>query len=287
MNIAKPNDKKIMNNNDFSYDPVTAIDEDKASGETAKIFSDIRNTMGIPLITSIWRGLAGMNNNLPKVWRLAKPIYKSGKPEKALFKMVEELNLPIPKTLKDSTIEKTNLNNEDLRNIKQIIKVYNRSNGMNLIALSALVMINFNPIEEQNTKPMYSLDGNFPNLMTKDIITSNTWNIIRKVNTFGSPSGIDSQVATLWRHLAYWPNFLSLVHDELKPLQTAGIIEETLETVLKYIINKGIVLQQQPTKFHNIDDNVVTTITNYVHTKYQVIRMVTIGNMMEKWLKDI
>ena len=96
-----------MNNNDFSYDPVTAIDEDKASGETAKIFSDIRNTMGIPLITSIWRGLAGMNNNLPKVWRLAKPIYKSGKPEKALFEMVEKLNLPIPKTLKDSTIEKT------------------------------------------------------------------------------------------------------------------------------------------------------------------------------------
>ena len=287
MNIAKPNDKKIMNDNDFSYDPVTAIDEVKASGETAKIFSDIRNTMGIPLITSIWRGLAGMNNNLPKVWRLAKPIYKSGKPEKALFEMVEKLNLPIPKPLKDSTIERTNLNNEDLRNIKQIIKVYNRSNGMNLIALSALVMINFNPIEEQNTKPMYSLDGNFPNLMTKDIITSNTWNIIRKVNTFGSPSGIDSQVATLWRHLAYWPNFLSLVQDELKALQTAGIIEETLETVLKYIINKGIVLQQQPTKFHNIDDNVVTTITNYVHTKYQVIRMVTIGHMMEKWLKDI
>ena len=276
-----------MNNNDFSYDPVTAIDEVRASGETAKIFSDIRNTMGIPLITSIWRGLAGMNNNLPKVWRLAKPIYKSGKPEKALFKMVEELNLLIPKPLKDSTIERTNLNNEDLRNIKQIIKVYNRSNGMNLMALSALVMINFNPIEEKNVKPKYFLDGNFPKLMTKDNITSNTWNIIRKVNAFGSPGGINSQVATLWRHLAYWPKFLSLVHDELKPLQSAGIIEETLEAVLNYIMNKGIVLQQQSTKLHNIDDNTVTTITNYVHTKHQVIRMVTIGHMMERWLKNI
>ena len=121
MNIAKPNDKKIMNDNDFSYDPVTAIDEVKASGETAKIFSDIRNTMGIPLITSIWRGLAGMNNNLPKVWRLAKPIYKSGKPEKALFEMIEKLNLPIPKPLKNITIERTNLSNEDIINIKQII----------------------------------------------------------------------------------------------------------------------------------------------------------------------
>ena len=276
-----------MNNNDFSYDPVTAIDEYKASGETAKIFSDIRNTMGIPLITSIWRGLAGMNNNLPKVWRLAKPIYKSGKPEKALFEMVEKLNLPIPKLLKSITIERTNLNNEDIINIKQIIKVYNRSNGMNLMALSALVMINFNPIEEKNVKSKYSLDGNFPKLMTKDNITSNTWNIIRKVNAFGSPGGINSQVATLWRHLAYWPSFLSLVHDELKPLQTAGVIEETLEAVLKHTMNKGIVLQQQTTKFHNIDDKIVTTIANYVHTKYQVIRMVTIGHIMERWLKNI
>ena len=106
MNIAKPNDKKIMNDNDFSYDPVTAIDEVKASGEIAKIFSDIRNTMGIPLNTSIWRGLAGMNNNLPKVWRLAKPIYKSGKPEKTLFEMVEKLNQN-----KQQQIDKNNLSN--------------------------------------------------------------------------------------------------------------------------------------------------------------------------------
>jgi len=52
-------------------------------------------------------------------------------------------------------------------------------------------------------------------------------------------------------------------------------------------MNRGIVLQQQLTKYHNIDDNAVTTITNYVHTKYQVIRMVTIGHIMERWLKNI
>ena len=38
---------------DFSYDPVTAIDEATATGVTAEIFADIRQTMGIPLITSI------------------------------------------------------------------------------------------------------------------------------------------------------------------------------------------------------------------------------------------
>ncbi len=48
-----------------AYDPVTAVDEAAATGETARIFADIRSTMDIPLITSIWRGLDGIENDLP------------------------------------------------------------------------------------------------------------------------------------------------------------------------------------------------------------------------------
>ena len=84
-----------MKNNDILYDPVTAIDESKATGTTAEIFNDIRSTMAIPLITSIWRGLTGMQNNLSEVWSIAKPIYQSGEPKKVLLKMIDQLNLPI------------------------------------------------------------------------------------------------------------------------------------------------------------------------------------------------
>ena len=54
---------------DFAYDPVTAMDEATATGETAVLFAEIRQTMRIPLVTSIWRGLAGMDDSL----RLAGP----------------------------------------------------------------------------------------------------------------------------------------------------------------------------------------------------------------------
>ena len=53
-------------NSDISYDPVSVIDEKEAIGETAKIFKDIRETMNIPLITSIWRGLAEIDDSLKK-----------------------------------------------------------------------------------------------------------------------------------------------------------------------------------------------------------------------------
>jgi hypothetical protein len=52
---------------DLSYDPVTAVDEASATGESAAIFADIRQTMGISLVTSIWCGLAGMEVSLAKV----------------------------------------------------------------------------------------------------------------------------------------------------------------------------------------------------------------------------
>ena len=57
---------------DFSYDPVTAVDEASATGEVAKIFADIRETMRIPLVTSIWRGLAGMEDSLETVWQASR-----------------------------------------------------------------------------------------------------------------------------------------------------------------------------------------------------------------------
>ena len=69
-------------NYDISYDPVSVIDEKEAIGETAKIFKDIRKTMNIPLITSIWRGLAEIDDSLEKIWTIARPclLYTSPSP---------------------------------------------------------------------------------------------------------------------------------------------------------------------------------------------------------------
>lgn len=84
---------------DFSYGPVTAVDEASATGRTAEIFSDLRRTMGIPLVTSIWRGLAGLDDSLPAVWALAKPVFESGLPEEGLGRLIERTELPVPEPL--------------------------------------------------------------------------------------------------------------------------------------------------------------------------------------------
>ncbi len=81
------------------HDPVSAIAEDEATGETAAIFADIRNTMQIPLLTSIWRILAGVEDGLSATWNAAKPIFETGHAYASFHKMKSNILLPVPEPL--------------------------------------------------------------------------------------------------------------------------------------------------------------------------------------------
>ena len=270
----------ILSNYDFSYDPVTAISEDQATGKTAEIFLDIKKTMQIPLITSIWRGLAGMNNSLEDVWILTKPIYLSGTPELALNQMLNSISFPIP-TKFNSEI----FNAEDLKHIKDIIKVYTKSNGMNLMALSAFIKSEYKPrVVISNITPKI-VQASFPRLLNKEEISNKNWEIVKKVNSLGGIKNKDNHVATLWRHLSYWPNFLDKAYKNIKIFESNGDLMKTQNDVLNYIENNGINLKRQKDKYTNINISTLNTIKNYVHTTNQVIRMVVLGQIMLKWLE--
>ncbi len=270
-----------MSNYDFSYDPVTAISEEQAKGKTAEIFLDIRKTMNIPLITSIWRGLASMENSLEEVWSLTKPIYLSGIPELALTKMINSVYLPIP-----NKFNHKEFNQKDIKHIRDIIKVYNKSNGMNLMALSAFISSEYKPsINLINTNIQKNIfEPEFPKLLNKEEISKETWDIVKNINSIGSPKGINSHVATLWRHLAYWPNFLLLVYKKCIPLENSGKILKASEDILNYIKEDGINLKRQKAKY-NISEETFSTIQSYVNNTNQVIRMVVLGNIIDKWIK--
>ena len=270
----------ILSNYDFSYDPVTAISEDQATGKTAEIFLDIKKTMQIPLITSIWRGLAGMNNSLEDVWILTKPIYLSGTPELALNHMLNSISFPIP-TKFNSEI----FNAEDLKHIKDIIKVYTKSNGMNLMALSAFIKSEYKPrVVISNITPKI-VEASFPRLLNKEEISNKNWEIVTKVNSLGGIKNKDNHVATLWRHLSYWPNFLDKAYKNIKIFESNGDLMKTQNDVLNYLENNGINLKRQKDKYTNIDISTLNTIKNYVCTTNQVIRMVVLGHIMLKWLE--
>lgn len=270
---------------DFSYDPVTAIDERSATGETAELFADIRATMAIPLVTSIWRGLAGMDDSLAQVWRLAKPLYLSRMPERALARCVAQTPLPAPPP--PSAAQLSGIGLSDIGSARTIIAAYNRSNGMNLMALSALITP---PVDIDDTdtaasvklrKPNWPV---FPPLLAQANIAPTTWSMVRDVNAFGA-ANIDANVATLWRHLAHWPALLGLIHASFGAYQRDGSIRVATQSMVALARSEGARMAHLRPAQLGISPAANATITAYVTTTTQVVRMVTMGHALAAWLE--
>lgn len=277
-------------NEPAGYDPVTALDEQTATGETAEIFADIRRTMDIPLVTSIWRGLAGIENSLPTVWAKAKPIYLTGLPELSLAWCISEAQLPLPSIPSIESSAHPDMDQSqsvsELAAIKSIVDAYNRSNGLNLIALSALVATPANVERRSSNQPAeFLLEWpELPRLMGREEIDGAVWHLIEQVNALGA-HGVEPNVATLWRHLARWPRLLEQLHRALLPLQAQGLIST--------VAGKMVVLaREEGTKLaHHRDESVqlpvlaTATISGYVSDPAKVARMVVVGHVVAQFLR--
>jgi hypothetical protein len=271
---------------DFAYDPVTAIDESAAVGETALLFAEIRRTMGIPLVTSIWRGLAGMDDSLRLAWDAAKPIYKSGEPERALARSITAANLPGPEPLAPTALTCIGMTEGDVRTVRAVIAAYNRSNGLNLMALAALIA----PTTTESAA-VFAADPEapptqwppLPPLLPREAIAADTWDIMRHVNAFGA-LGIDAGIATLWRHLAHWPALLALIYCALRPLQSSGLIDETNARLIALSDAEGARMAHLRPTLPALSSRALAAITGYVRSPTQVARMVTIGHTLARWL---
>lgn len=267
---------------DFSYDPVTAVDEATANGTTAEVFSDIRETMGIPLVTSIWRGLAGMDDSLQAVWSATKPIYLSGQADRALERVIKQTPLPIPQAPPPTLLTCAGIDDAQLASIRSVLNAYNRSNGLNMVALAGLIAAHRTDPEEACPRSL-PVWNTLPALQSREAIDANTWDLIRHVNALGT-TGVDAHVATLWRHLGHWPGLLAILHTALTPLQVDGSISKAAHRMIELTQHEGTRLAGWRDETVALTEQARSTVTSYVTSPAQVARMVTIGHALAAWL---
>lgn len=239
--------------------------------------------MDIPLVTSIWRGLAGMSDSLPLAWAMAKPLFASGLPERGLARLIERAQLPAPEPLMPMQLAAVGVDGLELARIRTVVEAYNRSNGMNLVALAALVSTHTASQGEAPVPSAPTTWQDFPQLLAQEEIAKNTWNLIREVNAFGT-SGVDAHVATLWRHLAHWPGLLALIHAAFAPMRSSGEIADATQRVTDLAQEEGARLVHLRTHTQSLPADALGTITGYVTTPTQVVRMVTLGHILARWL---
>jgi hypothetical protein len=268
-----------------SHDPVSALSEAEATGETAAIFTDIRRTMQIPLITSIWRTLAGIEGGLDAVWKVAKPLFETGQPAAAHENLREETVLPVPESLVEGQLFCAGVTTEDLAVIRSLIQAYNRSNGMNLMALTGLISIPayLPACDPVPPDPPPWLEP--PALPEKKDISPAMWTFLEQINRLGSVPG-ETGLATLWRHLSHWPGFLAVVHAAFAPLERKGTIRRSIEQVLEIAGAEGQRIAALRGQTVLIPEPARRMIGNYVLNPGLVARMVSIGLGLDHWLES-
>jgi len=272
-------------NTDFAYDPAAVLEEADASGPVAATFAEIRRVMGIPLVTSIWRALAGMGDALDRTWIASRGIYESGEPERALQRVIETAPALRVSRLTNAQLSAIDMGEVDLVAARSVIAAYNRSNGMNLVALAALV----------NEPVAGTLTGawqpgpewpTLPVLMRRAEIPDTAWRIVQEVNRFGAPNPAAS-VATLWRHLAHWPALLALASVAFDPLQTGGAIDDATARIVRLAASEGARMASLRRNDVVLDPQVLAVLGGYVGSPGQVARMVTMGHALAVWIDSI
>ncbi|MHA1553744.1 MAG: hypothetical protein ACTSU0_04975, partial [Alphaproteobacteria bacterium] len=215
-------------------DPVSAIAEVDATGRTAQIFTDIRDVMQIPLVTSIWRTLDDVDGGLEAVWSATRPIYLSGLPDELLAKMEAEIEFPVPARLTWQRMREAGLKAGDRSEILAVFDAYNRSNGLNLIALTALARRAEGSVASARSRPKSISWPQLTPLLGPDEIGESEWALLKRAAHIGLKRP-DDEIPTLWRHLLRWPAAVDLFVRYFEPLHSKGVLLRTVGDVEEFV----------------------------------------------------
>ena len=217
-----------------STDPVPAITEADATGETAALYTDIRATLGVPVVALIWRHLAVFPDGLPWAWGSLKPLYASGAIANEAAALRAGLEVPVLPGLSRPALAAAGVSNDDLIRITMILQSYERSNAKNLIALGALLarLEGKSSTLGEPAPPMQiedPIEGQLPALLTLDAMAPPVRALVEDLNRIG---GREEILASMYRYLAHWPAYLALIHVLLTPCGAEGGLEPLIINVI-------------------------------------------------------
>ena len=123
----------------MSDDPIPAISEADARGDVHRLFKDIRQVLGVPVVNLIFRHLATLPGCLGWSWGVLRPLYASGQVVDAADRLGTSLPLPTVGPGSRESLRRDGVDAGGERAIGRILDYYNRSNAMNLVALTGLL----------------------------------------------------------------------------------------------------------------------------------------------------
>ena len=204
-------------------DPVPAVTEAEATGETAAIYADIRAATGVAVVNLVWRNLAVTPGALPWCWQRVRPLYVSGRAAAEGAALAAALPLPTLPEAPPQALSALGLGDADRAAIGTLLRSYFRTNAMNFLTLSALAadLAGQSGAERAPAPPAsVTAEGALPKLPTFDEMPEDVATLVGALDALGERDG--RVVASMWRHLAHWPAFLAFAWALVAPLEADG-----------------------------------------------------------------
>ena len=246
----------------LSSDPVPAVLESEAEGEIREIFLDIKDTTGADVVNLIWRHLAVTPGALQAVWKMLRPVYKSGLVLSEAKKFRENLSLPKIPPVSQQALRACGVDNLGHINITNILKSYNQTNSINLIGLSsalACMASDGQPREVTIGKPPYELLAPLPPLPSMSSLDKHIQELVHHLNNICEEDG--RIIASMYRHLAYWPGYLGLIYALLSPYEHNAHIKLIIASVRSEAYSMGASIAHELTPLDpSLDSQTVNII---------------------------
>ncbi len=213
-------------------DPVAAIGEQEARGEIADLYTDIRATLGVPVVNLVWRHLASVEGALPWAWQAVRPAYRSGAVARHAERLKAGLVLPRPTPVPLEVFNALGLAPAARSGLINVIDSYDRSNPLNWLALSALLRAGDEPERDGAANDASAatgrgatserlLDFTLPSLLALGDMAPATALLVNRLNALGNDRD-DNILASMYRHLAHWPPLLALMWAQMSALDADG-----------------------------------------------------------------
>ena len=257
------------------------IKEEDAEGNVAYIYSDLRKSLNIEVVNTIWRYLATIDGGLEWVWSSSKKLYMSGKLETVKPHIEESIRFQNFPEIPDNILKSIGIYKEEKLQIIKTIEKYNIGNSKNLIGLSSFLR---------------AYDPNIflkDNILLKSKITQNEVSNSISKETFETINSLSAMFINtnkyipfppgLYVELSKWPSFLSLIWGMFSGLEknifqkNISLLNKKTEVIIEPLLN-DIKIVKKP--YNNIEINIP------VHNLVTVVipKMLLVGIMLKKSL---
>lgn len=222
----------------MSVDPIPAVVETEAEGETARLFGELRATLQVPFVNLIWRHLATIPGGLEWTWALLKPVYMSPVLGQAAITLVAGIRPPRG-TLPGCVLEAAGVGADSQHVIRAMLTDYNRANALNFLSLSLASRVlrgmslpeSTAAVSDPAPETASRHKPTLPPLPGLGTLSSPIRTLVFELDQFGRIGPSDA-IGSLYRHLAHWPGFLALAHTALLPFQLDGSLRRQQEAVI-------------------------------------------------------